>query len=136
MTKEKPQDVADEQRGVAPAHNDAETERSWRFEMQHQLAAYRRRPSRQTRQSLDINVRMYEVVCSIENGARRGFGKILPAIVANQEMLHPAGRRVLLKVLMKAIKRQRKLAGTAKQRVRHYEAFIAQLDAPKHVAAG
>jgi hypothetical protein len=74
------------------------------------------------------------MICAIENGAYRGFGEILPAIIANPETLHPVARRPLLRTLRMGAKRQRRLASGAKQRAQRYKAFIAQLDDPKHVA--
>src|SRR5262245_48744581 len=129
----RPQDEAHEQCGVELEYNDKEAEGRWRFEMRERLNEVRRSSSSWERrqdpyaQLLDINVRAYETICSIENwtiddATYRSWGKILPEIVANREAPHPVGRRVLLKTLKEAANRYRKLAAAAKQRAQRYEA--------------
>jgi hypothetical protein len=124
---------------IAPRYNDHEMERSWCREMAGRLSNYRRersysRPGTPPPSALDIDLRCYEIIRSIENHSSRTWGKILPAIIAERDVLSSTARRVLLRTMREAAKKLRRDAGQAEQRARRYDELIAQLDNPKQSA--
>lgn len=122
---------------VAPAYRGREEELRWHHEMADRLSQYRRDrwqardPSAPS--ALDIEVRCYEIVRSIERGSYRTFGKILPAIITEREALSSTARRVLLRSMKEAAKKMRKTADQAEARAQRYDELIEQLDDPKQV---
>jgi hypothetical protein len=107
----------------------------WRMEMRDRLNDYRR-ANRRSRAPLppDINVRAYEIACTIESGSTRTYGKILPEIIKHRAALHPEGLRYLVKMLRKAATREQAKAQRATRKAQSCEALADQLDDAKVVA--
>lgn len=126
MTKEESQGVAAEQR---------EAEQRWCWEMGERLNEHRKQHPKQPKSSLDINVRVYEVIRAIGMEKGRTWRKVLLKIIANRDALHPVGRRLLLRKLKKRARRERNRSIKAEQRAQRYEGFVEQLDDPKQVSA-
>jgi hypothetical protein len=121
---------------VAPVYRSQEEEWRWCRAMADRLSDYRRERSYSrgpAPSALDIEVRCYEIVHSIERGSYRAWGKILPALIAERDTLSSAGRRVLLRTMKEAAKKLRKVADQAELRARRYDELIVQLDDPKQI---
>jgi hypothetical protein len=126
MTKEESQGVAAEQR---------EAEQRWCWEMGERLDEHRKQHPNQPKSSLDINVRVYEVIRAIGVEKSRTWRKVLLKIIANRDALDPVGRRLLLRKLKKRAKRERNRSIKAEQRALRFEGFVEQLDDPKQGSA-
>jgi hypothetical protein len=121
---------------VAPVYKSQEEEWRWCRAMADRLSDYRRLRSYSrgpAPSALDLDVRCYEIVRSIECGSYRTWGKILPAIIAERDTLSSTGRRVLLRTMREAAKKLRRVADQAELRARRYDELVAQLDDPKQV---
>src|SRR6476646_4433773 len=83
---------------VAPVYKSQEEEWRWCRTMADRLSDYRRLRSYShgpAPSALDIEVRCYEIVRSIECGSYRTWGKILPAIIAERDTLSSSARQKL-----------------------------------------
>jgi hypothetical protein len=121
---------------VAPTYKSREEERRWCRTMASRLSKYRRGRSYArgpAPSALDIELRCYEIVRSIENGSCRTWGDILPAIIAERDALSSTARRGLLRTMREFAKTLRRFPYQTELRARRYDELAAQLDDPKQV---